>query len=363
MAALHGTRAQGRVGYVLQNDLSLGDRIQSGSLGLRWRQSLGPDWLLNAAPHLEYRRDRTFGRDLEQWRGRATMRLRRTLADGATFADLGTRGEFLRTRGPSAAFIPDREVGGASAALEHAALLGGEWRAGYNFVARAFPDSSERDHFEHGWQGSWRTEAENGSSLWLETEGERRRTWRYAPTTRDNFYEERLAVEGQARSTASLAWTLRVEGEALQYDRQDSLLYFNYEIVRAHAGPRFESLGPWTLTVAPRGEILTSRVNPSETYREIGGGVECQRLSPGSWWSIAPAAGWRDYGRPAPDVPSNTPEVHSSFAFYELTLLADVAAGRDLRIRMTGTGRAEFHTDSAQNAQSLYLSLDVRKLF
>jgi hypothetical protein len=65
-----------------------------------------------------------------------------------------------------------------------------------------------------------------------------------------------------------VALRLRVEGEIYQYDTQDSAVFFNYQVVRARLGPRYEANG-WLVTVGPLAELLHSAANPSEEYRQI----------------------------------------------------------------------------------------------
>ena len=60
LLALAGTRNLGSTTWSLANDLSLGDEIRRDALAGSWRGELGPDWVLFAAPRLEYRRDRSF---------------------------------------------------------------------------------------------------------------------------------------------------------------------------------------------------------------------------------------------------------------------------------------------------------------
>jgi len=355
---LEGTRAARAQSYVLRNDLALGNRVRQDALGVVWRSVLSPDWRLDATPRIEYRWDRSFDRDLEQIAATGTARLRRTFLDPATAAELGGRMDFSRSSGASASFIPDRNAGGALLALEHSGLAGSDWRIEYDFTARAFPDSQLRDHYEHGIDVHWRNDWPGGS-IWLEAGGERRIPIYAAPTTRDRFLEGRMAVEAQTPLTDDFALRLRGESEALHYDSPDDSLYFDYQIARAALSLRMESAGDWILGMGPRAEALFSRQDPAEAYREIGGAVDCEYLSPHSWWSVTPAAGWRAY-QPAPN---GTIGLHASFAYYELSAFADQSLPADLRARLNVTTRFEFHTDNSQDDRSLYFSLDVRRLF
>ena len=59
----------------------------------------------------------------------------------------------MRASGEGSEFLLDRNSAGLSAALDHFGLAGDEWRLGYALTGRVFPDSTERDHVEHGIEG------------------------------------------------------------------------------------------------------------------------------------------------------------------------------------------------------------------
>jgi hypothetical protein len=357
-AAVQGTRGERRATYQLQNELSIGDKVQRDVLSMSWRDDFAPGWRAVVNPTLEWRHDRTFDRDQEEWRGSVRGRVRRSFADDATIAELGATGDFVRTSGQGSEFLLDRNAARASIALDHLGLLGDEWRLGYGLAARVFPDSSVRDHLEHGWEGRWRHPFEAGHSLALEANGLRRQTIRIVTTSRDNFWEEFAAVEGEWRATERWSARLRLEGEAMQYDLEDSTVFFDYQIARARLGPRYESEGHWSLSAGPRAEILSSRLNPGESYRELGGAIEFEVLSSRALWSVTPAAGWRAYDQ----TPATTASVslHSSYAFYELDVFADQALAERLRLRTSTSLRFELHTDDSQDAGSIYLSMQLR---
>jgi hypothetical protein len=356
--AVQGTRGERRAAYQLQNELSIGDKVQRDALNMSWRDDLAPGWRAVLNPSLEWRHDRTFERDQEEWRGSVRGRVRRSFADDATIAELGAGGDFVRTSGQGSEFLLDRNAARVSIALDHLGLLGDEWRLGYGLTARVFPDSSMRDHLEHGWEGRWRHAFAAGHSLTLETNGLRRQTTRIVPTSRDNYWEESACIDGEWRATEWWSARLRLEGEALQYDLEDSTVFFDYQIARAGLGPRYESEGRWSLSAGPRAEILSSRLNPSESYREVGGAVEFEVLGSRALWSVTPAAGWRAYDQ-SPTAAASV-SLHSSYAFYELDLLADQALVDRLRVRVSTSLRYELHTDASQDAGSIYLSMQLR---
>lgn len=360
MARLRGTRARRSTGFELQNDLSVGDLLSRDALALTLRSASLARWTLYASPRAEYRYDRTFGRDLEEWRGSIGLLARRALRGGDTFAELGARGDLLRSSGRGSEYVLDRQAGTASVALGQAPLWGLEWRLGYDFTRRAFVDSTDRDHDEHGMDAQMRVDIPGGRPLLIEAAATRRSTLSPAPTSRDNFWEERAALDGELGLAG--AWTLRgrVEGLAVQYDVEDAALYFDYQELRARLTPRFTS-GTLSLSLGPRLDALFAPLNPAEGYREVAALAEFESLALGAWWNVIPVAGWRDYDEP----PAGAQELglHSSYSFYEINLLADQALPGAIRLRAYVNARYESHIDSAQDARSLYFSLDVRRLF
>lgn len=359
--ALHGTRAARSTRYTLQNELRLGDKLQRNITQLRWYNDFAPDWRFTFAPQFEFKRDQTFDRDLQEARGRVGARVRRAFSDAMTYADLRLTGEFLRTAGDGADFLPDRHEIRGGAAIDRLAIFGHEWRLGYRLAARQFPDSTVRDHLEHGWEGRWKYNFNRGHFLLIETDGVRRQTIQIAPTSRDNFWEEWIRSELVLRSSDSWAWRTRAEVEALQYDLQDTTIYFNYYIARAATGPRWDRSMPWTFAAGPVVERLDSKLNPAEGYTELGGFFEVEFLGRTGWWSLQPTVGRRSYETESGRIDALA--LHSSYNFYDLTVFGDQAIPGGLRVRALGTVRLEQHAVEVDDATSLYFSLDVRRIF
>jgi hypothetical protein len=356
-----GTRSRRAITYQLQNQLSVGDKVQQGLLSLQWRHDLDPSWRYQVLPRIEYRHDRTFDRDLEEWRASAGTRLRRQMAEHTWTAELGANTEILRSSGFGSDLLLDRQLGEISLTLDRLPLVGPEARIGYRFALRAFPDSLTRDHWEHGWEGRWKKTFSSGHSVLVEANGARRQTRRIVTTSRDNFWEIDGALEGEARFSEASVLRARIALETMKYDLEDDLLFFNYQVARARLGPRVER-GPFALTLESRGEALFAPLSEGEEYREVGGAFEIEYLAAHAWWSLTPAAGWRDYSEAASEDSLDI-GLHSSFAFYELGAIADQALPGQMRLRLFANARYESHVDAAQDARSLYFSLDVRRLF
>ena len=198
-------------------------------------------------------------------------------------------------------------------------------------------------------------------ALTLETLVTRRVTFEAASTSRDNYWNAEGNLDARFGGTAAWPWTAGLGGELFRYDREDSTLFFNYGIARARAALRWEPDGGWSLGLGPRGEILGAALDPGESYREIAGVLEAERLGSSSWWSAGLSSGWRDYD-PTPAAGPHTPPLHSSFAFDELELTADQPLAPHLKLRLLALLRWEMHVDRAQNAGSVYLSSELRWL-
>ena len=357
-ADIQGTHGDRRAAWQIQNELSLGDKVRREALGISWRDDFAPDWRLVLSPALEWRHDRSFDRDQEEWRGSFRGRLRRSFSDGANAAEMGLFADLVRSSGLGSEFLLDRNALRGSLALDHLGLLGDEWRLGYSLATRVFPDSATRDHLEHVGEGRWRRLFGSGHVITAEATGRRRQTHRIVTTSRDNYWEEAVLLEGDWRASERWAVKTRLEGEALQYDLEEPDVYFDYQVTRARLGLRYESAAHWTLTVGPRGERLTARLNPDEAYREITGMVEFELLRHRAMWSIAPAVGWREYDSAADGGVASG--LHSSYAFYQLDAFVDQPLVDRLRLRALTGLRYESHTDASQDAGSIQLSLQVR---
>lgn len=357
LGVLQGTYRNQRGSYQVVNDLSLGDKVQREALAVHWRDEFAPDWRLAVDPAGEWRHDRSYDRDQEEWRGSVSARLRRSFHDRADGVELGGLADLVRSSGVGSEFLPDRNQVRGSLALDHLGLLGDEWRLGYSLAFRTYPDSVTRDHVEHGWEGRWRRPFGGGHVVTFETFGRRRQTRQIVTTSRDNFWEEDLAIDMELRTSDRWVLQPRLEAEALQYDVQEPDVFFDYQVLRAQLGVRYESGGRWALTVGPRGEVLAAPLDPDEAYREVAGAVQFEGLGRSSMWEATPVVGWRDYHQSGDGVAAG---FHSSFTYYGLDAYIDQPLMNRLRWRALASLRWESHTDPSQDAASFQLSTQVR---
>ncbi|MCU0258798.1 MAG: hypothetical protein MUF56_07215 [Solirubrobacteraceae bacterium] len=359
-AALAGARGGGTTSYVLENELGIGSLLQRDRLALRLVHD-AIDWRLGLVPRVEWRHDRTLGRDLTEQRAGVTGGARRLFPVSGLVAEASAGAEWLRASGLGSGQMPDRDVLSGLLALDQASA-GSDWRLSGGYIHRAFPDSVTRDH--HEWWGEGRTRLGSLARLSFDLDGGlvRRLPARPAPTTRDDFLEVRGGAGLVGRLGSSLGWRVRGEAEALRYAEPDSTLYFDYEVGRLVALLRHDG-GRWSLEGGPRLEALRSPANAGEGYDEFAGVIELTLFAPGAWWSFEPVFGRRRY-QPDPSLEAiGYGSLRSTYTFLEANVTGDQPLGAGLRLRALVSGRHEWHTDGSQDATSLYFSLDLRRLF
>ena len=252
---LIGVQAGGTRHYRLLTNLELGDQLSRAALTGQWRADPSLLWRWQVDPSVEFRDDQTFDRDRQELRATLGARLRRTALDGTTYGELRLGGDLLRTHGEQTAFLLDRQTATVGLSLEHADLGGADWHLGWAGVARAFPDSSERDHLEQAGDVSWHRMFEGGHVLDLRVLAIRRHAVHVVDLTRDDFWNQDAGADWTQR--LSTRWSVLVGGglEAMQYDAPDSVVYFDYRIVRSRLGMRAERARGGTATASLVSEI------------------------------------------------------------------------------------------------------------
>jgi hypothetical protein len=360
LAALDGTRAQRSVGYLLQGELSYGDQVKRGDLISTWRQDWHRRYLLWLDQRLELRHDQTFGRDLREWRGDWNARLRRSWGGENPSLEWGARLTTQRSSGDTTGFWLDNTYGRASLALEQVIFLRREWGLSYRAGYRTFPDSANRDHYEHTGQARWRQYVGYASDAELALGFTRRQTRLVVSSTRDNFWLETGAFDASFRVTERWRALLRAEGERTRYDLPDDI-YFDYSVMRGQLAARFEPGGSWSAELGPRGEWLRARLQPAEDYLDLAADLEFFSAGRRSYYSFSPAVGRREYLE-EPSIQGLIVE-HSSYTYVALDGYFDHLFTGNVRLRGSGGARWEQHTRGEDDAHSLYFSLDLRRIF
>ena len=331
--ALEGTRSAGGSRYQLQNELSMGNLLQRDVLGLHWVTDVSPEWRVVGTPSVEFRRDESYGRNLTEWRAQASGRARRTFLESATALDLIASADLLRTSGTGSGFVLDRNAARLGAALDQGGFSTFGARAGYALVVRQFPDSSVRSHLEHQSELRLRKDRDQGLSWGLDGVLLRRVTLEPAPTSRDNWWQEGGVFDAEWRDAGTFSLRAAADLDAIQYDVQDSTVYFNYSTLRVLVGPRFSRPGRASVWLAPRLEWLAAPLSPGEAYREFAAQAEIEVIARGTLLSATPVVGHREYHDDPASLTEGDGSLHSSYAFYEIVFFFDQALRGGWRLR------------------------------
>ncbi len=338
-------------------DARAGERLQSVAADARRQWTRAGGWDVTVAPLASWQFDGTFDRARREARAAASVQARHPF--GARPARWGLRGaaDLLRSSGAGSEYVLDRDLASCGVFVDRSAVDGPQWRADVGLDLRQFPDSSTRDHSEIAGDATFR---HDGDGFAIEATGRiaRRDTRHVVASSRDRFRAADVGLECRLRTASLWSGIARLEGELLSYDDPDSSLWFDYRVVRGAVAARFEN-GAWSAQCGPRFEWLAAPWNPTESYREPAGAMEIEWLGPGGLWSLSPAVGWRGYDDPLPGQLA----AHTSFTFAEAHVILEQGLPGRLRVRGFAYGRIEKHADATQDARSLYLSLDVRRLF
>ncbi|MEO7867161.1 MAG: hypothetical protein ABIU54_05950, partial [Candidatus Eisenbacteria bacterium] len=305
------------------------------------------------------RSDRSFGQRRREFRSRLVGRLARRSLDEVNTLEVAGGGELYRANASITDFVLDRNAAEVSTTWSHSAPYAAwSWRVRYSGFARVFPDSADRDHFEHHTQISldWSGLSAAVSAL---AEVERRLPRRIVYSTRDAYWASQgeLGVTLRPGRWGSAEIALSTEG--FRYELPDSVSYFDYRLARGRLGGRFDLPSGYTVTASPQGEVLTAQASPGERYFEWGGTLDVERSLGEAWWSFSPRAGVRRYTAVG-DVALLSG--HSDYRYFELQVLLDQALPWRCRARLSATMRFEKHHNPAQDARSLYFSVDLRRL-
>lgn len=345
--------------FRMRLDGRLGDKLQRLDANAKWRTTDDLAWRVGVEPTLALRSDKSFGETRREVRSRLLARLSRRSLDEVNTVELVGAGEVYRAQASSTDYVLDRDAAELSAAWSHTAPYAAlSWRTRYTGFARAFPDSADRDHFEHrahvslDWSGL-------SAAVSVLAELEHRLPRRIVYSTRDAYWASQAELGVTLRPWQWGSAELALSGEGYRYELPDSVSYFDYQLVRGRVGGRFELAGGYSLTASPQGEALLAQASPGERYFEWGGALDVERSLGQAWWSFSPSAGVRRYTAVG-DVALLSG--HSDYRFLELQMLVDQALPLKCRARLSATLRFEKHDDPSQDARSLYFSVDLRRL-
>ena len=350
--------------FRLNQSATAGDRVLRSYTRLELRGEPRDGLRLTLVPELDMRRDRSFGDDRSELRFKPDGRVRLTSLDRANVWDLLLGGDWFRTSGSSQLVTLDRNAGRAWLRWSRVPLES-EWESelAYGADVRAFPDSTNRDHVEQHGAMTVRRLLPGGGTAAIDAQLDRRTTLDETPSTRDHFWSGRADGIAFVPMHEKLTAELWLSLDGYRYDAADTSVYFDYTQVTARPAFRWALAHDWGLRAGPRFEWMFAPEVPAERYRQVSAVIEAERMHRGSWWSLAPAAGWRQYDRSSSTLSLAEPDLHSSYLFIEGELLADLAIPGRARLRLSGTARYENHEDPSQDASSLYFSVDLRRGF
>jgi len=340
-------------------DARLGDKLQRLEAQARFRSSSERFWRGLIEPSLSLRSDESFGETRREMRSRLAARLSHRTLDEANTFELAGAGELARSQATSADYVLDRDAAELTTTWDHAAPFAAiSWRARYSALARAFPDSASRDHYEHRGEVSldWTGLASSVSGL---AQVERRMPQFVVYSTRDDYWAGHAELSASWRPGVWGAIELGLSSEGFRYHLADSVSYFDYELHRARLAMRRELPRGFALTAGPLAEWLAAEMAPGERYHEWGLSADLERSLGRAWWSFCPSAGVREYTAIGEVARFSG---HSDYRFFELAVLVDQALPLRCRVRLAATARLEKHDDPSQDARSLYFSVDLRRL-
>lgn len=363
---LHRTFGNGRWLVRFAPDASVGDEAVRAAASATIRGQAGDRLRVSLEPRAEYRRDDGFGFARRDWRASVVARARRPDLDESGALRVTAGSEIVRSLEGADGFVLSGHSARAAVGYSRTPLFGSDWDLEYGLVARAYRDSTDRDHLEHRLLASLRGGAGGPFDFQLVAEGERRHATRNVTGSRDRY----LRLDGEAGAGIAMggAWALRPAArlEWVRHDQPDSVVDFDYTVARAQLALAREIGAGWRVSGGVRSEWLVAPWSPAEEYGEVAAVTEFERFTGSSMWSLAPAAGRRAYARSATAAAPGglfAPLLHSDFRFVDVTALLDQPLPARLRLRVTGVARAEWHDLDAHDARSLYFSCDVRRLF
>ena len=340
-------------------DARLGDKLQRLEAQAQFRSSSDRFWRGLIEPSVSLRSDESFGETRRELRSRLAARLSHRTLDEANTFELAGAGDLARSQATSANYVLDRNAAELTTTWDHAVPFAAmAWRARYTALARAFPDSASRDHYEHRaeisleWTGL-------GASVSGLAQVERRLPQFVVYSTRDDYWAGQAELGGSWRPGPWGAIELALSSEGFRYQLPDSVSFFDYELHRAQLAVRRELPRGFALTAGPLTEWLVAAMAPGERYHEWGLSLDLERSLGRAWWSFSPSAGLREYTAIGEVAQFSG---HSDYRFLELAVLVDQALPVRCRVRLAATARLEKHDDPSQDARSLYFSVDLRRL-
>ena len=345
-------------------DVVVGDKLRKGTVASELRRTVLDGWNWSIVPELEMLSDESFSLERRQVRGSTIARARRNLGwSGDQSVELRAGAEMLDVLSASDAFLLSHRNAQLGVAYERNSLTAFDLHIDQRTQLRTFPDSSGRNHVEPQLYVSLGRDFAGNQNLSLQLGGIWRATLTPQQSTRDRYRNWTGQLDWTLYAGPSYNLSLGADEEWMQFAEPDSLLDFDYSVHRGEARVRRQWGGAFSAAVGGRGEWLRAPWNPLERYREAAALIELESLTSRAWYVLSPTVLWRDYEVESQGQGFDLQPAHSDFTGLEIFLMLEQAIPGGVRLRGTGVGRVEWHRDSADDARSLYFSLDVRRLF
>lgn len=358
-----GTRGEGLL-LTMRPDVVIGDKLTRVAVTSSLRRSAVDRWSWSVEPSAQLTRDRGFDLDRREVGGGLLAKARREVGwarDQALECRAG--GDLLEVFAPSQSYALSHRNAHIGVAYDRSGFDPLELRVEARSYARTFPDSVSRDHLEQQVQLSLSRDFGGLHVISLRAGGSWRSTVHEVPSSRDRFALYEAQSDWTLHFGLRHSLQLQADVERTMFVRPDSVLDFDYDLLRASSRWSWRFGGASHVSAGARLEWLSAAWNPVERYREAAVTAEYERFTIGSWMVISPALLWRRYEVTSTGSGFDLQLAHSHFDGVELFAMLEQSVPGGLRVRSTGVGRIEWHRNSSDNARSLYFSLDVRRLF
>lgn len=345
-------------------DVVVGDKLRKGTFATELRKHALDGWSWSLAPEVELLSDESFALERRQIRTSALARGRRAFGwSGDQAVEWRAGGELLDVLSASDAFLLSHRNAQAGVAYEWNSLTSVDFRLDERTHLRTFPDSVARNHLEQQLFASLSRDLAGNQNLSLQLGASWRSTLTSQESSRDRYRNWTGQLDWTLYAGPNYTFSLGADEEWMQFAEPDSLLDFDYAVHRFQGKVRRQWGGAFSAAVGGRGERLQAPWNSLERYWEVASLIELESLTSGAWYVFSPSLLWRRYEVETQGEGFDLQPAHSDFMGLELFLMLEQAIPGGVRIRGTGVGRVEWHRDSADDARSLYFSLDVRRLF
>ncbi|MBI5170474.1 MAG: hypothetical protein HZA61_13380 [Candidatus Eisenbacteria bacterium] len=345
-------------------DLVIGDKLRRGTFSGELRRTGIDGWNWIIAPELELLDDRSFDLERREVRSSLLARTRRGLGwNGENSLEFRAGGEVLDLLSANDAFLLAHRNAQVGITFERTSLTSFDLRVEQRTQVRTFPDSTARNHFEPQLFVSASRDFAGNQSLGMQLGANWRTTFTPQESSRDRYLNWTGQLDWTLYAGPNYTFSLGAEEEWMQFASPDSTLDFDYAVHRVQGRARRQWGGTFSAALGGKGEWLQAPWNPLERYWEAATTLEFESLTDGAWYVLTPSVLWRQYEAESKGEGFDLQPAHSDFTGLEIFLMLEQAIPGGVRLRGTGVGRVEWHRDSADDARSLYFSLDVRRLF